>query len=45
MKEVLDFTDRIGFNLIIVAISNPAALNLAVKIEGKIHVLTSLLGC
>jgi L-iditol 2-dehydrogenase len=35
MENVLDFTGGIGFNLIIVATSNPAALDLATKIAGK----------
>lgn len=35
MEEVLDFTDGIGFNVIIVATSNPASLNLAIKIAAK----------
>lgn len=35
MEEVLDFTDGFGFNVIIVATSNPASLNLAIKIAAK----------
>lgn len=35
MEEVLDFTDGIGFNVIIIATSNPASLNLALKIAAK----------
>jgi L-iditol 2-dehydrogenase len=35
MEEVLDFTDGIGFNVIIVATSNPTSLNLAIKIAAK----------
>lgn len=35
MEEVLDFTDGIGFNVIIIATSNPASLNLAIKIAAK----------
>lgn len=35
MEEVLDFTNGIGFNVIIIATSNPASLNLAIKIAAK----------
>lgn len=33
--DVLEFTDRIGANVVIVATSNPAALDLAIKIAAK----------
>jgi L-iditol 2-dehydrogenase len=35
MQDALDFTDGIGFNVIIVTTSNPSALHLALKIAGK----------
>ena len=35
LKNSMDFTDKVGFNLILVAKSNPVALDLALRISSK----------
>jgi L-iditol 2-dehydrogenase len=35
LKNSMDFTDKVGFNLIVVATSNPVALDLALRISSK----------
>jgi L-iditol 2-dehydrogenase len=42
--NILDFTDGIGANVVIVATSNPAALDLAIKIAAKNSIINIFAG-